>query len=288
MARIFRKEESHMNKKHLNLIFPHWQGGGPDISTYYGTLELRGLYFNDIAYEEIAVSTEDISPVQEDILGYTEIYDQLNKAKALIEEEEPETIFTIGGSCDADVTSISYLNDKYNKDMTILYIDAHGDLNTPESSDTKFFYGMPLRALIGESEEKIVDLFPTKVDTSQILMLGTRDLDAPEKQYVEKENIPLISVETIETNMDYVLEQIRQKGRKRIYVHIDLDVLEKAEFAHVPLPVDKGLRIQTLLKLIENLKKEFDIVGVGLFECQPMGNKKREPLNTIIDMGLNL
>lgn len=277
-----------MNKKHLNLIFPHWQGGGPDISTYYGTLELRGLYFDEIAYEEVAVSTEDISPVQDDILGYTEIYNQLNKAKALIEDHQPETIFTIGGSCDADVTSISYLNRTYNNDMTILYIDAHGDLNTPESSHTKYFYGMPLRALIGESEEKIVNLFPSKVEISQIIMLGTRDLDEPEKQYVKEESIPVVSVETIENNMDAVLEQIRQKGRKRIYVHIDLDVLEKEEFAHVPLPVEKGLRIQTLLKLLENLKTEFDIVGVGLFECQPMGNKKREPLNTIMDLGLNL
>ena len=277
-----------MNKKHLNLIFPHWQGGGPDISTYYGTLELRDLYFDGIPFAEVEVSKEDISQVQNHILGYTEIYDQLKRAKTLIEDLKPETIFTIGGSCDADVTSISYLNHKFNKDMTILYIDAHGDLNTPESSHTKYFYGMPLRALVGESEEKIVDLFPLKVDVSQILMLGTRDLDEPEDQYVKEQNIPVISVETIEKDMDTVIEQIRKKGRERIYVHIDLDVLEKEEFAHVPLPVEKGLRIQTLLKLLGRLKREFEIAGVGLFECQPMGNKKREPLDTIVDLSLNL
>ena len=62
--------------------------------------------------------------------------------------DSPDKLFTLGGGCDADVPCLLYLNEEYRGDLTVIWFDAHGDLNTPEESATSLFYGMPLRSLM--------------------------------------------------------------------------------------------------------------------------------------------
>ncbi|WP_368501527.1 arginase family protein [Phascolarctobacterium sp.] len=57
-------------------------------------------------------------------------------------------MFSVGGGCDADVPVIAYLNKKYGGKLTVLWLDAHGDLNSPQESQTGLFYGMPARTLL--------------------------------------------------------------------------------------------------------------------------------------------
>lgn len=274
-------------KKHLNLFFPQWQGGGPDRSTYDGALELKKLYFKEIKFSEVEVSTEDIDKSNNIIIGYTEILKQLKRAKESIARELPETIFTVGGGCDADVASIAYLNDKMRGDMTVLWLDAHGDMNTHETSASKYFYGMPLRTLLGEGEETIVKLVSPSLLPSQVIMLGIRDLDEAEKEYITAQNISVFTVKDMEQRVDSVIETVKTKGHRSIYIHIDLDVLDFEEFSHVPVPVPAGLKVNTFKELLKKLDKEFKLVGLGLFEYQPSG-QTIELIEDIIKIGVKL
>ena len=274
-------------KKHLNLFFPQWQGGGPDRSTYDGALELKKLYFKEIKFSEVEVSTEDIDKSNNIIIGYTEILKQLKRAKESIARELPETIFTVGGGCDADVASIAYLNDKMRGDMTVLWLDAHGDMNTHETSASKYFYGMPLRTLLGEGEETIVKLVSPSLLPSQVIMLGIRDLDEAEKEYITAQNISVFTVKDMEQRVDSVIETVKTKGHRSIYIHIDLDVLDFEEFSHVPVPVPAGLKVNTFKELLKKLDKEFKLIGLGLFEYQPSG-QTIELIEDIIKIGVKL
>ena len=275
-------------KRHLNLFFPQWQGGGQDRSTYDGALELRKLYFKEIKFSEVEVSTEDIVISDNIIVGYTEIFKQLRRSQELIMQEQPETIFTIGGGCDADVAPIAYLNDQRQGDMTVLWFDAHGDMNTHETSSSKCFYGMPLRTLLGEGEETIVKLAYPGLLPSQLIMLGVRNLDKAEEEYITSQNIKVFTVKDIEQRVDSVIEAVKSKGRNSIYIHIDLDVLDFEEFPYVPLPTPAGLKVDTFKKLLKKLSKEFRIVGMGLFEYQPSGEQTIELIEDIIKIGVNL
>ncbi|SEP39463.1 arginase family protein [Propionispora vibrioides] len=274
-------------KKHLNLFFPQWQGGGPDRSTYDGALELKKLYFKEIKFSEVEVSTEDIDKSNNIIIGYTEILKQLKRAKKSIARKLPETIFTVGGGCDADVASIAYLNDKMRGDLTVLWLDAHGDMNTHETSASKYFYGMPLRTLLGEGEETIVKLVSPSLLPSQVIMLGIRDLDEAEKEYITAQNISVFTVQDMEQRVDSVIETVKTKGHRSIYIHIDLDVLDFEEFPHVPVPVPAGLKVNTFKELLKKLDKEFKLVGLGLFEYQPSG-QTIELIEDIIKIGVKL
>ena len=60
--------------------------------------------------------------------------------------------FTIDGGCDTDFPAISCISEKYKDKLKILYFDAHGDINSPEESESKLFYGMLLRCLLKGSE----------------------------------------------------------------------------------------------------------------------------------------
>ncbi|MGI6258027.1 MAG: hypothetical protein ACOYJU_08165, partial [Anaerovoracaceae bacterium] len=107
-------------KKHLNLVIPQWQGGGQDLSTYYGAFALAENYLSDGSYREVFITRGDISPVSHGVLGYGEILMQLRKAGKLLEEERPSSVFTVGGGCDADIPCIAYLSGIYGEDMTVV------------------------------------------------------------------------------------------------------------------------------------------------------------------------
>jgi arginase len=273
------------NKKHLNLLFPQWQGGGRDSAAYDGALELRRYYLGETEVSEVEVSRSPIGAMRNNIIGYDDILLQLKRARRIIETEQPETSFTIGAGCDADVMSISYMNAKTNGNMTLVWIDAHGDIHTPDSSETKRFYGMPIRVLLGEGDNAILSLMFSKLQTSQLVMLGVRDLDKAEKVYIPGQNISIYKVVDVENNMGAIIDAIRAKGQANIYVHIDLDVLEPSEFPSVRLPVPGGLKLKTLMQLLKILEKEFNIVGMGLFEYVPSGGRRYELLEYIAGIG---
>jgi arginase len=277
-----------MKNKHLNLIFPQWQGGGKDLETYDGAMELKRNYLEGTEFCEVEVSRSPMGKTKNNIVDYDRILEQLKYARMIIDREQPDTIFTIGGGCDADILSLTYTNAKTEGDMTLVYLDAHGDIHTPESSETKRFYGMPLRVAMGEGDEAIVNLNYSNLNKSQLVMLGVRDLDKAEKIYIPSQDISIFGVSDVEQNIEAVADIIRSKGSRNLYVHIDLDVLDPDEFPYTPLPVPDGMEIRTLMELLKVLDEEFCIKGMGLFEYKPSGIKKIELIEYIISIGANL
>jgi arginase len=266
-----------MSARHLNVMFPQWQGGGPDISTFSGAWEFRKLYLADASIAEIAVDTQLVTETENLIFGYQTILRQMRMAHNLIRQEAPDTVFTLGGSCDADVPAIAYLNRKLSGDLTVLWIDSHGDLNTPLSSPSTYFYGMPLRVLLGDGDRRIVEELPSTLLPRQVVLLGARDLDIEEQAYVRKHSLPIVSVEEMELTVEAALRAVRSGDSGNLYIHIDLDVLDPAQFPYVPLPVPGGLRMDTLQTLLRTLRAEFRVAGLGLMEYQPTG-ERRYPL----------
>jgi len=271
--------------KHSTIVYPQWQGGA-DISTYHGVKEIQRLYLRNAAYDEIPVVSDETRLVKaNDIIGYDDIFVQIEDAAKAINQAGPDTLFTIGGSCDADIPAVAYLNQKYAGNLTVLWFDAHGDLNTPRESASKLFYGMPLRTLLGEGDDEIADLIDKRLTPPQVILLGARDLDKSEEKHIAENNITLFSIEELERDSSVVSSAIEAAGNDHLYLHIDLDVLNPSEFPYTPVPSDGGLSAQTFLSLLQSLKAKHRIVGMGVFEYKP-ANTKTELLSSIIDMGL--
>lgn len=274
--------------KHLNLMFPQWQGGGPDLSTYYGAREFRELYLSQVPLSQIEVDTREAADTGHLIFGYPSVVSQLQSAHTLIRREAPDTLFTLGGGCDAGLPAASYLNQKYNGDLTVLWFDSHGDLNTPLSSPSRYFYGMPLRALLGDGDEAILHSLPSTISPRQAVLLGVRDLDAEELNYIQTRSVRTFSVPELEADREAVAQFLRAGHSQNLYIHIDLDVLDPAEFPYVPLPSPGGLRMETLQATLLDLHAQFRIVGLDVMEYTPTRNKRYPLLEAICAIGAGL
>lgn len=277
-----------MKERKMNLYFPQWQGAGKTDELYRGAAEIREKYINGCVFCEIEVSTGENKEIENNILGYQTILKQLNQVNTIILAEDPDRIFTVGGGCDVEILPVSHLNHKLEGDLTVLWIDAHGDLNTPESSPSKSFHGMPLRVLLGEGDPGTLETAFSVLRPDQLVMIGQRDLDEPEQDYIEKNGIEVIRTEDVNCSVEGTVDRIRLKNSKNIYIHIDLDVLDLDEFPYVMVPAAGGIKTARLLELLKRLKAEFNIAGISMLEYISSEEEEIEILSEIVRIGTSL
>ncbi len=267
----------------MNIFFPQWQGGG-NRALYIGAAAARkGLNLKSRLAEVKMVSDETLV-VENNILGYRQILEQMQELHKKIETNHPASIFTLGGGCDAELAPISYLNQKYEGDFSVVWFDAHGDLNSPESSTTKHFHGMPLRILLeGGHDEAIDKLCFSNITPEQVLLLGVRDLDPPEKEYIDTHSIRNMSPEQV---IWAEPEEWISTLKTNVYVHIDLDVLDGEKYPYTLCPTEHGLQMQHLVQIINKLQAERRIVGLSILEYASPDPAGIQELKEIAAVGL--
>ncbi len=279
----------------LNLFYPQWQGSGPDLSPFNGAIELKKYLAGQAGWEEVRVSTCLVTDKKNDIFGYDDILLQMKEAARLIDFHRPQKIFTLGGGCDAGLLPIAYLNALYSAGLTVLWFDAHGDLNTPRSSPSGYFYGMPARTLLGEGDPIFLNLLPSILRPEQVIMAGLRDLDPAEAAFIEQSGLKLLSVKELEAGSESIIAAVESSLQSKpgagmngnIYIHLDLDVLDPEAFPHVPVPAPGGLKPQTLLSLINVLNTNFNLVGLGIYEYSASGKQPDTFLKEIFRIGID-
>lgn len=259
------------------IINPQWQGGN-DLTTYYGAEELKQLYLSGIEFTEALVCKNAVSPAKHHIIGFSDIKAQMESVSMLLNKQNASHIFSVGGGCDADIPVISYLNEQYGSDLLVIWCDAHGDLNAPEESETGLFFGMPARILI-EGDGLFPDTIRKPLTTEQLVQFGGRDFDPPEVLYMNSNHICHIPPE----KPSGIWDVLEQSSFRQIYIHLDLDVIEPAEFPNTPLPVNSGISQEFLLKMLYHIKQNHSLVGLGLYEYAPCDHKS-DFISTIVKL----
>lgn len=196
----------------LNLLFPQWQGSG-NIKLYEGAKQLHRALAASTPFVEVPVASTYSITVTENVLALRQLSTQLNDAASIISEHDPDRIFTLGGDCGVEIAPISFLNQKH-EGVAVIWLDAHGDLNTPESSPSKHFHGMPLRSLLGQGNTWITSQLFEALVPSQIFMVGTRELDEPEQTFISQNGLRMFSASSVnkgqnETLLSAVLQKMR-------------------------------------------------------------------------------
>ncbi|WP_433375334.1 arginase family protein [Actinoplanes sp. CA-142083] len=175
--------------------------------------------------------------------------------------ERPEVI--VGGDCGVEVGPIEAALADHGDGLVVVWFDAHGDLNTPESSPSGAFHGMVLRTLLGSGYPEIS---PSQVlRPSRVVLAGVRALDPGEKEYVEEAGIAHVEPAAIAT-LASVVEGL---GARAVYLHIDLDVLDPEVFASVGAPEPEGITPSQLTAAVRELSARFPIAGIGITEYEP-------------------
>lgn len=260
-------------------VFPAWQGAN-DKAVYHGAAVMLSLLAQQPKIQaNIYLSTDSVK--KNGIVGYDAIIQQLTAARLLIAEQSCGKLLTIGGSCDAEILPISYINQLCGGKLTVVWFDAHGDLNTPESSPSGLFHGMPLRCLLNEGDEQIRKLCFSYLQPRQIVFAGGRDFDAPEQMYIDKNNIPCITSDELEKGHG-LLAALSEKAHRDIYIHIDLDVLNPNVFPSVMCPTPGGISVDALIKSLHDMYALYHIAGIGIVEYLPGRDESSKALRDII------
>jgi arginase len=269
----------------LRLVFPQWQGSGKRKYVYYGAELIRGLLPAGTDCTEVPVSLDDDIRLEKGMWGYRQIFDQMSGACDVIRKAKPDKIFLIGGDCGTEVAPVSYLNQLYDGDLAVLWLDAHGDLNSPATSVTGNFHGMPLRLLLGGGEESLLALSFSTLSPEQVIMGGLRDIDPPEAKYIAVNDISVLAVRDIETDLEKASRLIREKGFRNVYVHIDLDVLDSCKCPWGLCLTPDGLDTGSLKALLHDLKAKFNLAGLSIVELRPTEGMDTRPLRELVDFG---
>ncbi|MGW2147572.1 arginase family protein [Nonomuraea bangladeshensis] len=176
-------------------------------------------------------------------------------------------VVAVGGDCGVELEPVSAARRRYGDRLVVVWFDAHGDLNTPESSLSGAYHGMVLRALTGEGPQGLVAEEP--LDPRRIVLAGVRDLDPPEAAFVTHAGIRWVTMAETET-AEALLAAIEAAGGPdaAVYVHIDLDVLDPEVFRSVGCPTPGGMHPERLLSLVTAIGGRFEVAGLGLMEYE--------------------
>jgi arginase len=170
--------------------------------------------------------------------------DTLEEQAADLAKSLPRRPLVLGGCCCAHVGTIRGLSARHER-LAVVWLDAHGDLNTPETSPSGNAWGMPLRMAIDEES----------VHAADVALVGARDLDPPEESYV--------AAHGIDDDLDRALD-----GATAAYVALDVDVLEPG---HVPcfMPVPGGPRPDEVEAVIRAVARRLPVAGLGITGLVP-------------------
>ncbi|MCG8568939.1 MAG: arginase family protein [Spirochaetes bacterium] len=270
----------------LNLFFPQWQCSGYTKELFFGTKALKEYIGSEVEVTDIEIILNENTEIKNDILGFDVILQQMQKVNQVFMEKHPEKIFTIGGGCGVEVSILSYLKKTY-KNLAVYWLDAHGDLNTPASSPSKHFHGMPLRFLLESIPDNEIAFYTNRLSIDEVVLVGVRDLDPPEADFIANNQIPILR-DKKSISVELVNQFRRLKNKTFAYIHIDLDVLDPQEYKNVKCPALNGLSIAEVKLLIDKIKQNHQIVGVSLLENTETSLNEIKKIDDIIQAGLTI
>ena len=272
---------SEFSREILHLFFPQWQGSAR-LELYEGAKLLYKSLHTRIPFTQIPTSLTYSLVADENILGYSQIFSQLLDTCRVIQEHNPQRILTIGGDCGVELAPVSFLNKIYSQSLTVIWLDAHGDLNTSSSSPSAHFHGMPLRILLGEGNIDIVNCTFSTLRPEQVFLIGAREFDLSERSFIQQTELSIFSAKAInDGDFERLFTMLGRTGSDKLYIHLDLDVIEPEEFPHVACPTPGGIQIDKLRDLLVSLRSNFDIVGCSVLEFLPSGSKHLAALEVV-------
>jgi arginase len=271
----------------LSLLLPEWQGCGHDAAVSSGARALAAHLGAD-AFVEIDAPEHETLAVEDGVIGLASIAARAARTGEAIAAARPDRIFTIGGTCGVELAPVSYLNAHYRGDLAVVWLDAHADLNTPETSPSARFHGMVLRTLLGAGPRALVDGISRRLAPEQIVLAGARDLDRDEATFVSDAAISMLSPADLLVP-DRATGRVRAGGYTRLYLHLDLDVLDPIEFPDSLVQTPGGVSVDQLAETIQDLARTFDVVGFSVVELRPRSADAVGRVVHLLDRtGLNL
>ena len=193
----------------------------------------------------------------------------------------------LGGDHSIAIGTIKGVLQNVNK-LGVIWIDAHSDINTHETSPSGNIHGMPVASLLGMGTKELSEIggFEKKLDAKNIVFIGSRDLDEGERRTLKKLGITVFTMHEIDDmGIKKVVEEAIEKaqdGTDGIHVSFDVDVLDPKYAPGTGTKVEGGMSYREANYALELIAKTEKLVSVEFVEVNPLLDDKNKTAETAI------
>ncbi len=174
-------------------------------------------------------------------------------------------------------------------DLGLIWVDAHMDSHTPQTTASGNIHGMPVAVLLGYGDPSLTKLMENaaKVKPENLCLIGIRSFEPEEKQFLEQLNVRV-----------YYVDEIKERGLKAVFeeavehvsrntagygISIDVDAIDPAEAPGVGTPAPDGLHGQAMQEILQQLPQRQKLVGFEIAEFNPYLDHERKTEKLICD-----
>lgn len=257
---------------------------------------LRALGYEVADDGDVAVpSPEARSPGQENCRYLDEIYHVCNRLRMRVARivAAGATPVVLGGDHSIAMGTVSGIAEHYRaagQSIGLVWVDAHADMNTPETSPSGNVHGMPLAVLIGMGHERLVQMggFAPKVPRENVCLIGIRNLDEHEKEIVRSSGVHAYTMRQIdERGMQAVMAEAiahASRGTAGFHLSFDLDGMDPTDAPGVGTPVKGGIDWREANLLAEMAADSQRLLGVEITELNPVLDVRNQSGEVAVDI----
>lgn len=254
-----------------------------------------GLETRDMG--NVPVPLREHAPVGEPALRFLDLILPVHVAiaeavgRTLAEDRFP---LVIGGDHSVGLGSIAAA--ARGRRIGVIWIDTHGDFNTSETTLSGNVHGMPLAALAGLGDERLVRLAGwrpegERIDPENIVIVGARDLDPAEADLLRREGVTVYSMAVIDRyGLRRVMEkaiEIACRGTDGLYASFDLDVMDPQVAPGVGTPSPGGMTTREGHLVMELLAESGKMIGLDIVEVNPILDERNRTAELAVDLVLS-
>ncbi len=249
----------------LCLSYPQWQGSGRSENLPRGAEAAAAVCARYAPLARVPLADTD-GNMTHGVRRWDAIFAQFKSAQDILERAGAKRVLTTGGDCAVDVAVISYLSQAH-PNLRVIWIDAHLDANTPATSPSGNFHGMPVSAILGRAPEPMQPFIRVPIDPSRFHYFGVHIGDEGDWALQRELDLKLLDSHTAIDGP--------------VHIHFDLDALDPREFPYVAYP-DGAVAVDDAIALVRHIVQHADIVGLSITEFAPANeDEAREGSNVI-------
>ena len=173
----------------------------------------------------------------------------------------------LSGNCNTAIGTLAGIRER---DIGIMWFDAHGDFNTPETTSSGFFDGMALATAMGHCWREMVASIPgfQPVEGTRVVHLGARDFDIAENRLLFASKVEVVPAARVREGMTSIFAA-RQSHTRDVYLHLDLDVLDSGEGKVNAYSISGGLTGAEIGQAVGEIGSAFRIRAAAITAYDP-------------------
>lgn len=277
----------------LNIIGVAVGSGGPDPRAAEGPLKMRqSIYLNHLIDSGSSIKWDEIlheKPHKTKLATLCELFNRLS-VKIKQYTQDKKRFCVIGGDHSAAIGTWGGAATALNAPLGLIWIDAHIDAHTHETTPSGNVHGMPVAVLLGYGDKNLTHLSHNapKILPENLCLIGVRSFEPSEQALLEKLNVKIYDIEAVkQRGMSAILQEAKEHVSKNTVgygITIDIDAMDPKDVPAVSTPEPNGICADDLLKALKEISSDPKQIGYEIMEFNPSQDIEQKSEKFIVEL----